>query len=112
MTVDTNDPRPAYAQVAEHLRSSIRAGHFAPGEKLPAGRELASQYGVAMMTVKRALDVLRSDGLVVSQQGRGVFVSTAGVTITPLDELRQLKTAVGELSRRIDALEDRLTGAN
>jgi GntR family transcriptional regulator len=72
---ETNDPRPAYLQVADELRDSIDSGGVKPGERLPSGRDLARRYGVAPMTVSHALDVLRGEGLVEAYQGRGVFVT-------------------------------------
>jgi GntR family transcriptional regulator len=71
----TNDPRPAYLQVADDLRASIADRTFKPGERLPSGRDLARRYGVAPMTISHALDVLRGEQLVEAYQGRGVFVS-------------------------------------
>jgi DNA-binding transcriptional regulator YhcF (GntR family) len=72
---ETNDPRPAYLQVADELRDSIDSGGLKPGERLPSGRDLARRYSVAPMTVSHALDVLRGEGLVEAYQGRGVFVT-------------------------------------
>ena len=75
MKPKTNDPRPAYLQVADDLRASIANRTFKPGERLPSGRDLARRYGVAPMTVSHAIDVLRGEGLVEAYQGRGVFVT-------------------------------------
>ena len=75
MKPKTNDPRPAYLQVADELRDSIASGGLKPGERLPSGRDLARRYGVAPMTISHALDVLRGEGLVEAYQGRGVFVT-------------------------------------
>jgi DNA-binding transcriptional regulator YhcF (GntR family) len=74
MTLDPDDPRPPYQQVANALRAAILTRKLAPGEKLPSGAELAQRYGVARMTVQQAIRVLRDQGLVVSRQGSGVFV--------------------------------------
>jgi DNA-binding transcriptional regulator YhcF (GntR family) len=74
MSLDPDDPRPPYQQVAHDLRAAILTKKFGPGEKLPSGPELARQYGVARMTVQQAIRLLREDGLVVSRQGSGVFV--------------------------------------
>jgi len=43
--------------------------------KLPGERELAEQYGVAYTTVRRAMEVLRDRGVIITRQGRGTFVS-------------------------------------
>jgi DNA-binding transcriptional regulator YhcF (GntR family) len=74
MSLDPDDPRPPYQQVANALRAAILTRKLAPGEKLPSGTELASRYGVARMTVQQAVRVLRDEGLIVSRQGSGVFV--------------------------------------
>jgi len=74
MSLDPDDPRPPYVQVANALRDSISSGTLHPGEKLPSGSELADRYGVARMTIQNALRVLRDEGLVVSRQGSGTFV--------------------------------------
>jgi DNA-binding GntR family transcriptional regulator len=69
-----DDRRAPYLQVADALRAAIRQGTFAPGDRLPTVTELAEQYGVAKMTVQRAVSELREEGLVMSWQGRGTFV--------------------------------------
>jgi DNA-binding transcriptional regulator YhcF (GntR family) len=74
MTLDPDDPRPPYLQVASSLRAGILTRHFTPGEKLPSGTALAAHYGVARMTVQQAVRLLRDEGLVVSRSGSGVFV--------------------------------------
>src|SRR6266568_7982219 len=74
MSLDPDDPRPPYVQIANALRAGILTRAFAPGEQLPSGNELAKRYGVARMTVQQALRLLRDEGLVVSRQGSGVFV--------------------------------------
>ncbi|MFE1844648.1 GntR family transcriptional regulator [Streptomyces sp. NPDC059515] len=76
MELSPDDPRPAYLQIAAALREDIAAGKLGPGGRLPSGRELAKKFGTALMTAQHALRVLRDEGLVISQQGRGVFVRT------------------------------------
>jgi DNA-binding transcriptional regulator YhcF (GntR family) len=74
MSLDPDDPRPPYVQVANSLRAAILTKKFQPGDKLPSRNELAKTYGVAAMTVQNALRELREEGLIVSRQGSGVFV--------------------------------------
>jgi DNA-binding transcriptional regulator YhcF (GntR family) len=74
MSLDPDDPRPPYQQVANALRAAILTRKLAPGEKLPSGNELARRYGVARMTVQQAIRLLRDEGLIVSRQGSGVYV--------------------------------------
>ncbi len=70
MSTDT----PAYRKIADDLRVRITAGEFAPGQLLPTQQELAERYQVARMTARQALAELVNEGLVTSQQGKGVTV--------------------------------------
>jgi DNA-binding transcriptional regulator YhcF (GntR family) len=74
MSLDPDDPRPPYVQVAGALRAAILTKTLQPGDQLPSGSQLAKRYGVARMTIQQAIRVLRDEGLVVSRQGSGVFV--------------------------------------
>jgi DNA-binding GntR family transcriptional regulator len=74
MTLDPEDPRPPYQQVANSLRASILTRKFSPGDKLPSQQQLATHYGVAPMTIQQALRLLREEGLILSRSGSGVFV--------------------------------------
>lgn len=75
-------PRPAatepgqsrYAALAAGLRQRIVAGEFGPGDALPNEQALAQAEGVALGTMRRALDLLAEQGLVQRVQGRGTFV--------------------------------------
>ncbi|MFC7530492.1 winged helix-turn-helix domain-containing protein [Actinoplanes sp. GCM10030250] len=91
--LDPDDPRQASQQIANMLRAAILTRKLAPGDKLPSQPELASRYGVARETIKRALEVLRNERLIVSRQGSGAFVRAQ--TQRPV-ELRPLIEAAFE----------------
>lgn len=63
-----------YEQIAAELRTAIERGEYAPGDRLPGENPLATQYGVAMMTARRALNALKAEGVVEARKGAGVFV--------------------------------------
>jgi GntR family transcriptional regulator len=67
--------QPFYAQVADVLREEIRAGQYGPGDQLPSERELRERFKVSVNTVRAAIVQLRTEGLVESHRGRGVFVA-------------------------------------
>lgn len=71
------DSRPPYLQAAEALRDAILNGEFRPGERLPSANVLGDRFGVSSSTVQNALRVLKREGLVYSQLGRGSYVSTS-----------------------------------
>jgi GntR family transcriptional regulator len=66
-----------WAQVAGDIRADIDKRRLRSGEKLPAEVELAAQYGVARMTVRRAITELVSEGYLVVLRGRGTYVAQA-----------------------------------
>lgn len=72
--LDPDDPKQASQQIANKLRAAILTRKLTPGERLPSQPELAARYEVARETVKRALDVLKSERLIVTRQGSGAFV--------------------------------------
>lgn len=107
MNVDPNDPRPAYVQLADGLREAIRSGQLAAGDRLPTGKDLATSSGVAVMTARQALNVLRAEGLIRTVHGRGAFVMTP--SDGPSADPTTLRALIDELTKRVDALEAELT---
>ena len=87
--VDRTSGVPAYRQVADDLRERIGGGEYAPGDKLPSERDLVETYGVSRPTVRDAIGLLRSEGAVVAEHGRGVYVRPA----TSLVRLSRLSRA-------------------
>ncbi len=67
---------PLYQQIYDEIKDAIEKGVYAPKERIPSELELAEQYDVSRITVRRAVEELCSDGYLVKQQGRGTFVST------------------------------------
>lgn len=75
MGLDERTSRPLYRQVADELRVQIQQRELTPGGQLPTEARLMDRYGVSRNTVRLALGVLRTEGLVVTGQGRGSFVA-------------------------------------
>ncbi|WP_426506362.1 GntR family transcriptional regulator [Dactylosporangium sp. McL0621] len=59
-----------YRGLAELMRERIAAGEYGEGRPLPSEAQLAQEFAVSLMTVRRALAVLREEGLVATQRGR------------------------------------------
>jgi GntR family transcriptional regulator len=74
---DEVGPSYVYARLADHIAARIAAGELAPGARLPGEREMSEEYGVALGTVRRALDVLRERGVIVTLASKGTFVVAA-----------------------------------
>lgn len=107
--VSDSDPRPHYVQIADDLRTQIDAGELSPGDRLPSGRELATTYGVAPMTIQHALRILREEGRIQTWQGRGAFVADGTPAVDTGDDIatqvRDLSAAVQDINRRLARLE-------
>jgi len=67
--------KPLYAQFAELLRKAIRDGRLEAGATLPAERDLAAEYGLSRMTIRKAIAELAEDGLLSRKQGAGTTVT-------------------------------------
>ncbi|WP_027342980.1 GntR family transcriptional regulator [Hamadaea tsunoensis] len=96
------DSRPLYQQLAAALRDRITSGDLQPGARFPSEADLASQYDTSRNTVRLALDALRNEGLIVSQQGRGTFVRSAPPT-------RYYASLTGSRAQRLEAERQRDT---
>ena len=68
------DARPLQVRVADDLRMAIESGKYIPGEKLPTLDELAEVNLCSLAVVRKAMDLLRQQGLVVTAHGKGTFV--------------------------------------
>jgi len=73
-TIDPTSDRPVFKQIADGLRTAILSGELEPGARLPSEQQLIDSYRVARGTIRDAVDVLRSEGLVRTEHGRGTFV--------------------------------------
>ena len=74
MPIQSIEPRRLYRQIADQIRTLIRAGEFAAGSRLPPERDLARQLGVSRPSVREALIALEVEGLVEVRIGSGIYV--------------------------------------
>lgn len=90
--IDRSSYEPAYAQLVRILLGQIAAGVFRPGDRLPSEAQLCERYGVSPMTVRRVINILVDQGVVIAEQGRGTFVKPLelGTATFDLNELQQL----------------------
>jgi len=83
---------PRYHQIAQTLRERIAAS--GPGERLDNQRSLAREFGVTLMTLRQALDLLERDGLIARRHGLGTFVARPAIDY----DILQLRALAGDLS--------------
>jgi len=118
LTVVSAEPgQSRYAALAAALRARVLAGEWPPGSALPAEQTLAAEHGVALGTLRRALELLAGQGLIERIHGRGTFVRAGltggtmmrffrfgeGTGEVPVSRIvsRQLLLAPAEVARRL-----------
>ncbi len=67
---------PLYRQIKDLMMQSLQSGEWKPGEAMPTEMELAARYKVSQGTVRKAIDELAAENLVLRRQGKGTFVAT------------------------------------
>ncbi|NEV02036.1 GntR family transcriptional regulator [Bradyrhizobium uaiense] len=77
MNSTLDDRLPRYQRLRDDLAARINRNEWRPGDPIPSEAELGAHYGVAIGTVRKAIDQLVSDGVLERQQGRGTFVRRA-----------------------------------
>ncbi len=87
-----------YQEIADAIRHRIVAGEFGPGEVLPSEARLVASYEASRVTIRKALDVLRADGLVDARQGFGWFVASDPIP-QPLTGLATIEAQLAESGR-------------
>ncbi|MEN6516499.1 MAG: GntR family transcriptional regulator [Fervidobacterium sp.] len=93
--VDKHSGIPAYVQVMNQVKTEVILGRLVPGDQLPPVRELETMFDVNVNTILKALDKLKSEGVLSSEQGVGYFVtSNIAIESSIIDEL-------GEFVRKI-----------
>jgi DNA-binding transcriptional regulator YhcF (GntR family) len=80
MTVDPGADRAVYKQLADLIRDQIRSGELPPGRRLPAQKDYMQEHGISRDSVERAMQVLRSEGLIITDR-RGSYVRSHGERI-------------------------------
>ena len=73
---DTGGPLPLYKEVKRLLTQSLAAGEWTPGAALPSETRLAQRYRVSIGTVRKAMDELVAERILLRHQGRGTFVAS------------------------------------
>ncbi|HYB69153.1 MAG TPA: GntR family transcriptional regulator [Candidatus Bathyarchaeia archaeon] len=85
---------PRYHQIAQSLRERIVAGGLGPGKRLDTQRRLAREFGVTLMTLRHALDLLERDGLIARRHGLGTFTARPSIDY----DILHLRALAGDLS--------------
>jgi GntR family transcriptional regulator len=79
---------PLYRQIKTALGARLQAGEWLPGQAIPSEQELAAHYKASQGTVRKAIDEMAADNLLVRRQGKGTFVATHAEALTQYRFLR------------------------
>ena len=74
-TIERDVPEPAWRQLAGIIRTRIQDGRYRPGHAIPSEKQTRAEFGVSRGTCRKALAVLRDEGLIYTVPGRGSYVS-------------------------------------
>jgi len=98
LTINTDDPRPIYQQVADGIKELIAGGKLEEGAALPPVRQLAADLGVNLNTIATAYRELQKEGLITVKHVSGSVVASLTSTERNQDELlRPLRTALTQM---------------
>lgn len=95
---------PRYHRIAEELRERITGGDLGPGARLPNQRRLAREFGVTLMTLRQALELLERENLIMRRHGLGTFVAAPTIDY----DILQLRRFAGDLLAQGEPLSTRL----
>jgi GntR family transcriptional regulator len=98
---------PRYHRIAESLRERIRNGEWPAGAPLPNQRRLARDFGVTLMTLRQALELLERDNLITRRHGLGTFVAAPSIDY----EITKLRRFAGDLSAQGESVSTRVLAA-
>lgn len=102
IAVERDHPRPVYRQIEDQIRTAIRDGRLAAGDRLPSVRDLSAQLGVSRITVVNAYDNLVAAGYLTARVGSGTRVATREVdsgSRATQPRLTVLRAGIAHLSR-------------
>jgi GntR family transcriptional regulator len=98
---------PRYHRIAESLRDRIREGDLTPGMRLDNQRALARSFGVTLMTLRQALELLERENLIARRHGLGTFVASPSIDY----DILQLRRFAGDLSAQGEHVTTRVVGS-
>lgn len=91
LSISLGSNLPIFRQIVEQIRLAVATGKLSPGQQLPSVRTLAERLVVNPNTVAKAYGELAREGVIDSQQGRGVFVAEPRQIYTNAERLRRIE---------------------
>lgn len=92
LQISTTSMTPIYEQISDQIRKQISTGELKAGELLPSVRSFARDYHISALTVKKAYDLLESEGFVNTVHGKGTYVSAVSPALVQEEMQKQLES--------------------
>ena len=87
-------------RLANDLRDRLAAMEWQPGDRLPTEADLVENYGTSRTTVRQALKMLESRGLIFTRQGKGSFVADGSLIRAGMQELKSITSTIAEMGHK------------
>lgn len=105
LKVDAGSGVPLYLQIMQQVQQAVDSGYLGSGEQLPSVRELAVELTISPNTAARAYRELETEGLIVTRQGRGTFISSRAGGISRRKRRAALRSEMKALVVRAHLLD-------
>ena len=92
--INSSSQTPIYEQIVRRIKTLIMEGELKSGDMLPSVRSLARELKISALTVKKAYDALEQQGLAVTVQGKGSFVSLDGAAALEEEAILDVQAAM------------------
>lgn len=95
--INKTSDKPIYKQIKDEIISQILKGDLKKGEQLPSIRVLASDIRISILTVKKSYDELEAEGYIVTNQGKGSYVSSGSVALANEIKMQEIEAHIAEV---------------
>lgn len=95
LIANVSDP-PIYRQIADQIKEAVFKGELKQDDPLPSVRTLAAELRISVITTRRAYEELEAEGIIVSIQGKGSFVSGVDMGLMREAKLNKVETLMAE----------------
>lgn len=92
-----------YVLAARVIREAVAEGELKPGARLPSIVEMSEHFDVATMTVRRAVQILINEKVLISRPGVGIFVAAAAEAHNPLVQLARMRESLIAIEKTVTA---------
>lgn len=100
MPLNVKSSTPLYEQIHNDIRKSILHGKFGNGGKLPSEKDLSLSFNVSRITIRKALDLLTKEGLVIKVQGKGSFAGSGEKFHGSLESTRSFSSFISSQGKK------------